>query len=418
MSVLSLWLQMTGGTLPVYAAGYQIPIIDGQSLALGYNGTPQERASMSYVSRTGTKMLAGLQRSDGAQVGIHGPGSLAYNATPASGIVPAEAISNIPAALVFANALNKWRQNLGYAPTPMIVGFNGLSGQSILEFDDDSPTVTGTLGTRIRDNHTRWLTEARTLASGAVPIVYGIIQGEADVGMSTADYLANATTSYNDALDDIQAITGVRPPVMIWQTGGYVNSTGDPYGSTLAQLQLVANFGGIFAGPIYPYLTHDNVVHPGHEESIIMTEVGAYVFAWHEQGVNLSLLPGTPIVDGNTITIPFSGVQSGKTLIFDPVDKYSAYGGLVDHGCEVSGTTISSVTLSGSSVVITAAAPIAGRTVSIAMQSANRTPDAVGGANYPAHRCDIMESEPVASVLVSGRSLKRYIPSCKFVVPA
>ena len=418
MSVLSLWSQMTGITQPVYAAGYQIPIVDGQSLALGYNGTPAERASMSFVSRTGVKMLTGLQRSDGATAAIHGTGSLTYNATPASGIVAAEAVGNIPAVLVFANALNKWRQSLSQTLTPMIVGFNGFSGQSILEFDDDSPTVTGTLGTHIRDNHTRWLTEARTLAPEAVPLVYGMVQGEANVSMTVSEYMAAATEAYTDALDDIQALTGVRPPLMIWQTGGYVNSGGNPYGSTLAQLQLVADFGGIFAGPIYPYLTHDNVVHPGHEESVIMSEVGAYVFARHEMGQNLSMLPGTPVVDGNEITIPFAGLEAGKSLVFDPVDKYAAYGGLVDHGCEVSGTTISSVTLSGSSVVITAAAPIAGRTVSIAMQAQDMTANAVGGANYPGHRCDIMESAPVASALVSGRSLKRYIPSCQFVVPA
>lgn len=418
MSLQSLWQRFSNVQLPVYATGWQLPIIDGQSLALGYNGSPTERASVAYVSRASTKMLTGMRRSDAAAVFIHGPSSLGYNATAATGIVAASAAANIPMAFLFALGLDKWRREFARPLNRMIVGFNGQAGQSIVEFDDDSPSITGSLGTALRDNHTRWVAEARTLAPGASPLVYGMVQGEADVSMSVAEYLAAATEAYDDALDDLEAATGTRPPLMLWQTGGYVDSTGLPYGSTLAQLQLVENFGGIFAGPIYPYLTHDNTVHPGHEESIIMSEVGAYVFARHEMGQSLSMLPGTPVVNGNEITIPFAGLEAGKSLVFDPVDKYTAYGGLTDHGCEVSGTTVTDVTLSGNAVTITAAAPIAGRMVSIAMQSADRTLDAVGGTNYPAHRCDIMESAPVASTLVSGRSLKRYIPSCQFVVPA
>lgn len=418
MSLQSLWSQMSGIVLPTYATAWQLPIIDGQSLALGYNGSPTERASVAYVSRASTKMLTGMQRSDAAAVFIHGPSSLGYNATAATGIVAASAAANIPMVFLFALGLDKWRRELARPLNRMIVGFNGQAGQSIVEFDDDSPSITGSLGTVLRDNHTRWVAEARTLAPGASPLVYGMVQGEADVSMSAAAYLAAATEAYDDALDDLEAATGTRPPLMLWQTGGYVDSTGDLYGSTLAQLQLVEDFGGIFAGPIYPYLTHDNTVHPGHEESIIMSEIGAYVFARHEMGQNLSMLPGTPVLDGNEITIPFSGLEAGKSLVFDPVDKYAAYGGLANHGCEVSGTTVTDVTLSGNAVTITAAAAIAGRTVSIAMQAQDMTANAVGGANYPGHRCDIMESDPEESAIIPGRLLKRFIPSCQFAIAA
>lgn len=415
MSLEELWSQMSGVRLYQYGAPAQIPIIDGQSLATGFNGSPSQRSDLSYRCRHGVKMLTGLQRSDGVAVNLHGTGTLGYNSTPATGVVPASPAANAPACFTFAIGLDAWRRHFNRTMYPQIVGFNGISGQSIEEFDDDSPSPSGTLGTLIRDNHAWWLQQSRLVSPGAVPLVYGMIQGEADVGMTRSAYYAAATDSYTDALDDIQAATGIRPPLMLWQTGGYVDSTGDAYGSTLAQLDLVQDFGGVFAGPLYPALLHDNTVHPGLDAQLIWSEIGAYVWVRHEMGQNLSMLPGTPEVVGNQIAIPFSGLESGKSLTFDASGKYDSYGGLNNHGCEVSGANVTDVSLAGNAVTITADAAMSGRTVSIAMQSADMSSFVDGnGANYGAHRCDIMESAPEASLLVPGEYLNRYIPSCRW----
>lgn len=418
MSLEQLWSQMSGQSIYAYPATWQTPIIDGQSLALGYNGTVEERATFNYINRRGIKLLAGLLRSDNAVVNLGGPLSLGYNTSvPATEHAPAEVKGNAPGCFLFALGLDAWRAVLGRPRFQQVVGFNAIAGVSILELDDDDPIVTGGVwGTVIRDSHAYWLSEAYRLYN-VQPLIYGVVQGEANVSWTRAEYRIAATESYNDALDDIVAITGVRPPLVLWQTGGYTDTIGDAYGSTLAQLDLLADFNGTLATPIYPFLTHDNVVHPGHEASILMYETGAYVWAKREAGITLSMTYGTPSVVGNQITIPVNGIESGKSLTFDPVDKYGAYGGIVDRGVQVSGTTVTSVALSGNNIVVTAGAALSGRTVSIAMQSANMTAFADGlGRNYVAHRCDIMESNPVGSLILPGNTLKRFVASEQWVV--
>jgi hypothetical protein len=415
MSLQSLWTGMTGIALPVYPAGHQMPIVDGQSLALGVNGSVDERKVASYQRRAGVKMLAGLVRSDAAPAYLHGPATLTYGAAAATGIVAASPAANIPVCHSFAVAVDAWRRALGAPLRRMLIGFNGIAGQSVDEFDDDSPTPGGALGTLIRDNHARWLTEARTLDGTAAPLCYALLQGEADVTMTREQYLAAATESIGDALDDIQAATGTRPPVLVWQTGGYLDSTGKAYGPPLAQIDLVAALDGVFAGPIYPSILMDTV-HPTLASQRLWAEIGAYVWVRREQGANVNLLPGTPSVVGNQITIPFS-TEAGAALVFDGASPYPTYGGLTDHGCEVSGTTVTAVDLIGNAVRITAGAALSGRTVSIAMQVGDRS-NALDGLSQgmAAHRCDIMEADPRDSLIISGAKLRRFIPSCRWTV--
>lgn len=65
----------------------------------------------------------------------------------------------------------------------------------------------------------------------------------------------------------------------------------------------------------------------------------------------------------------------------------------------------------------TAGAALSGRTVSIAMQSADMSGYSDGnGAGMPAHRCDIMEASPLDSLTLPGVKLKRFIPSCRWAV--
>lgn len=412
MSLMSLWSRMSGIKLLAYG-GYQFPIIDGQSLALGYNGTVEERKDLTYRCRAGIKQLLGLRRSDdAADIYLHGPGTMNYAAAHATAMVAAAPTANAPAVHTFALALDAWRRRQAATLYRMIIGFNGIAGQSILEFDRNA--ATGTLGTLIRDNHARWYSEGRSLASGQ-PLVYGFIQGEANVSMTPSAYRAAATIAFNDALGDIEAAFGTRPPLMLWQTGGYIDSTGQPYGSTLAQLDLVADFDAIFAGPLYPILTYDNQVHPDMASQIVHTEIAAYVFLRHEQGQNINLLPGAPVWSGNTVRIQFS-TEGGKALAFDAADKYAAYGGLANHGVEATGAAITGVTLDGNAVVVACDGPMT--QVQIAMQAQNMAGFVDGnGKNYPAHRCDIMEASPADSLMLPGTPLKRFIPSCRFTRP-
>ncbi|WP_062560374.1 hypothetical protein [Paracoccus aminovorans] len=389
-------------------------IIDGQSLGLGHNGTAAERTQEGYRNRPASRMHRGLMRSDAAlTMPLHGPLSQGYAADHATGLSFAVPVGNIPACLTFASALDLWRRQLGLPLHRMIVGFNGIGGQSIVQFDHDP--LPDPFGTKIRDNHARWLAEMMSVEPTAVPLLYACIQGEADVSQTPEWYRAQAHVSYDAALDDIEAATGVRPPVVVWQTGAYTNGTTTNSGSTLAQLQLVEDYSAAFAGPLYPNFLADNVVHPTLDYQILHCEIAALVWAHREAGQNINLLPLAPIWSGNTVRIPFS-VRPGRSLAFEAVDKYAAYGGLTNHGVEATGANITSVTLDGNAVVVTCDGPMT--QVQIAMQSQDVSSFADGSlGNYGAHRCDIMESDPEDSLMLPGWKLKRFIPSCRFARP-
>lgn len=413
MTLQSLWSEMSGKTLPTYPSTFQLPVIDGQSLPLGVNGSPAERSTATYWNRAALRQVSGLQRSDDVAVSVHGPGNLNYNAAQATGLDYAAPLGNIPMVLIFAAALDLWRRRLSLPLQRMAVGFNGIAGQNIVEFDRDP--ATGTLGTRIRDNHLHWITEARRVAPNAAPLVYGMCQGEANAADAQGVYFPKAVKAYDAALADIETATGARPPVMVFQTGGNFNTSSVPWGCCLDQLDLVRHYSGIFAGPIYPGILTDGT-HPDLTSSIISSEIAAMVFARHEQGQRIDLMPGTPLWTGNTVRIPFEGL-GGKALQFDGSDLYGAYGGLNNHGVEATGAAITSVTLDGDAVVVACDGPMT--RVQIAMQAADQSAALDGqGRSKSAHRCDIRESAAEDSLLLPGTPLKRFIPSCRFDRPA
>lgn len=419
MSVQSIWSQMSGVTIYSYTPGWDVIVLDGQSLALGFNTPVEDRPSINYRDRNGVKFPLGLLRSDSTielpvPIRINGPMTLSYDLTSsATSMPPAQTPGFTTAAMTFAQGLDAWRKSLGLTLRLLVPTYNGIPGTSIIEFTNNP--ASGTFGDLIRRNHRFMMASIDTLLPTAAPLFYACLQGEADVGQSVDWYLTNARIAYDAALGDLETQFGARPPVMIWQTGSYTETVGDLNGSVLAQLQLVSEYSATFAGPLYPYLTYDNVVHPDLTNQMMQTELGAMVWAERERGVNINLLPGTPVWAGNTVTIPFT-TRSGRALTFDPVDKYAAYGGLVNHGVEATGATITSVTLAGSSVVVTCDGPMT--QVQIALQSQDVTAFVDGqGKNYGAHRCDIMESEPAASLLLPGQSLKRFVPSCRFTRP-
>ena len=414
MSLLTRW-SLASGERPIpYPAQQQVVAIDGQSLGLGHNGTAAERTQEGYRNRPASRMHKGLMRSDVAlTMPLHGPLTVSYSADHATGLNFAVPSGNIPACLTFASALDLWRKQMGLPIARMIIGFNGIGGQSIVQFDHDP--LPDPYGTHIRDNHTRWLDEMMSVAPDAVPLLYACIQGEADVSQTREWYLERAHISYDAALDDIEAATGVRTPVMVWQTGAYTNGLTTASGSTLAQLQLVEDYDAAFAGPLYPNFLADNVVHPTLNYQILHCEIAALVWAHREAGVNINLLPGAPEWNGNTVRIPFS-VRDGHSLVFESGDKYAAYGGLTNHGVEATGASITSVTLDGNAVVVECDGPMT--QVQIALQSQDVSSYAdVNLGNYGAHRCDIMESDPEDSLMLDGWKLKRFIPSCRFVRP-
>ena len=399
----TLWQRMSGIKLAPYSTTAQIAIVDGQSLAVGFSEAESFSAHLTYVSRRGVKMLNGLTANGGAQVKLEGPGSWPYDAgTAATAVVPALSSGRTPSVFTFALALDKWRAKLRSPHSPLIAGCNAVPGQSVDAFQP---------GGTIRNNHLTWETQAVAISPGAVPVAYGWMQGEADVAQTADWYLPRAISAIDAALADIETATGHRPRVLIWQTGGYRDSAGKPYGPPLAQLDLVAHYDAVFAGPLHGYPLRDEV-HPTLAAQTVYTEIAAMVLAHQEAGQNINLLPGAAVWTGNSVRIPFS-TWGGRPLMFDPVDKFAAYGGLTNHGVEATGANITSVALDGNAVVVTCDGPMT--QVQIAMQSQTITAQDGSNQSYAAHRCDIMESAPEDSLMIPGSPLKRFIPSCRFV---
>src|SRR5690606_40394735 len=113
MSLLTRWSLMSGQWPQPYPKNKQIVCIDGQSLALGHNGTADERRAEGYRNRGAVRMPDGLWRSDVRLVmPLHGPLSVSYDVDHATGLKFAIPTGNIPSSLTFATALDLWRKEL------------------------------------------------------------------------------------------------------------------------------------------------------------------------------------------------------------------------------------------------------------------------------------------------------------------
>lgn len=382
-------------------APYQLMPIIGQSNAMGANGTVRERDAATRLDRAGVAMLAGLRRSDNAAIGILGPLTMGYNVSmPATGLVPAVIETNAPMCHYVAAALRYRRALAGLANPTLIVGFNGIAGQSINEFDND-PATGGAQGVTIYQSSGYWTSEAARLAAAVTVPWAGLLQGEADVSMAVGAYTTAANRFWGQYRAQHTTLTGATPRPWAGQIGGYTDTVGKPYNVLTEQVLVVEALGGRCPAPGYPVLLADNVVHYGDAGYRELADVIAWDLAECEAGREPPSLRPTPTLMGSQLILTYplrSGVQ---VRLADPA-KYAPYGGVSDYGYEVTGTTITGVSLGGdgASVVIDCAAAPTGW--AYACQSRDVTsysPD--GLANYAAHRGLLHTTETAAGYLTS-----------------
>ncbi|NEX45178.1 hypothetical protein [Pseudotabrizicola algicola] len=189
------------------------------------------------------------------------------------------------------------------------------------------------------------------------------IQGEGDTNFTS--YLAQMTDYIEDVLPTFAAVAsgGATPHFFLYQTQTGTAASIAAMGSGNAQLQVARDFlgaGVTLIGPMYQGPVHDNI-HHNNPARMMMGEIAALAYEWVRikgQVFNpLWQVAGGVTRSGAVITIPLQLPPGTSALSFDTdwvadiVDKGFWYSD--DSG---SPPAMSTVTISGTNIVVTLAA--------------------------------------------------------------
>ncbi|WP_017998268.1 hypothetical protein [Paracoccus sp. N5] len=399
----------------------------GQSLSLGANFGAELapdgrrwRDVFGGAANPGALMLTGLKRVDGVTVAnVANPLLNGYDTSvQASGAGPMVVQTSIPEGAVLACGLLRE----GLAPQGVAFQFHDAGGQSIENLDDDG--VTGSSGLLAPwQNGEWWLSEAARVfaAQGSavrVPRLF-LNQGEADVARPRGWWLAAARATLADWHGQIQRLTGqaAAPKLFLQQTGGYMHGAdSNLHDCKLDQLDLVREQGGVLIGPLYPYKI-DNAdgkgVHKLWSDYVRAYEVGVWAAAEDAAGRAWNLLPGTPVREGDRITIPVS--VRGDESLTTVGGLYAGYGGdPANLGLEaVGGGAITAASVSGGEIVVDVTGTVTGLRYAMQRSATDyRTLTDASGCGYGAHR-GLIRSTLTRSVTWGGQDfvLERWLPS-------
>lgn len=428
-----LWAQVGGTAYPRFQDTARIWWeFEGQSLQYGPDTTTGDRATLPLVNRPGNLAPFGFLRSDAATVGYQGPGLIGLDEThPASGVGPATLVAACPPAFSAGTALDRIRRDLDVSTPPATISFGApISGQEWERFDNDPNTFP--TGGSAPDNTFSWdnssymLDEVQRIETAAgrscAAMIFDWSQGTADRRKTQAQYLAGvgAIWTQKKALYAGKGIAASRLMLMM-QSGGMADTTPviDTWDCVLAQVEFARNNGDVLlVGPEWQWIVGPEAdtnpsVHPELPESRLSGELRAWALAEHLAGNQWEILPQTPTFIGNQVILPFS-LRDDETLALE-TGKYDSYGGVADTGIEISGATITDVSMSGDSrsIVVTADGPIS--MVQGAMQVADNSLDKDGSnRGYTAHRMEWRTTLERDSVLIGGRKLQRFLPSFRW----
>jgi hypothetical protein len=340
---------------------------------------------------------------------IHGPNAGKFNTNvPATGMEVANIVNNIPMKLFTALSEKAVRAEMGLPAVPHIVQCTSMGGRKLDVFDDDP--LTGELGTQGIDNFTYVLEEAKRVATEigktlSVPTI-SILQGTADRDLARGVWKALAEDVVASWKAIILAETGENPALYFYQTGGRWDTSTDPYNVKLDQLDMAAEAQGTLVTPVYPFAYYD-AVHPDVPNSRLMADLFNWARAEKDLGRSWNLIP-TATRNGSVITVSVT-CRSDETLVLAADDKYGGVG-VSNHGFEVSGATITGVSVLGNQVTITTSGGTPTQ-VRYAFQSQNLNSQTA--PIYSAHRGLFRTS---LSRTVSGRVLHRWVPSFQLTV--
>ncbi len=407
---LATWWQVF--VPPVHVAApvvAEISVCDGQSEALGNDDAVASRQHLAYLARDSVMMVTGLRtQGSGVALWLHGPGLGRYDtAVPGTGLVPAAAQGNTTMGFEMAVALALHRKRLGLPARRQITGFAGVAGQSVTEFDDDSPVVTGTQGDTIHRNWQYLLAEMQRLGGGAVqPGYLSINQGEADRNMAPGAWLAQAGEWMQDRFGVYQTTFGGYPRLAVFQAGHVANTSVSAWACKTDMLDLCELYGGIFLAPMHQFRVGPDGVHALWHDHFLAADTGAWVLAEIEAGRDMPLLRPQAQRDGNVITLrydlrPDEQLRRLATKYPTPEPHW---------GYEVEGATVTDVQQIGACVHrLTCTAPPTA--VRYALQQRNMT-----GQDWSGHRGEVATTLTAPSMHFPGETLTREAPGWRIAL--
>ncbi|MGB0968828.1 MAG: hypothetical protein ACPGUX_11625 [Halocynthiibacter sp.] len=401
----TLWQQTFAQKRRAYnPALTEILPVNGQSLALGPATSQSGKQMLNYADRHGVKMLTGLERSDAVPVGLMGPGALGYNTAVEEGeIAPSRITNNLMIGHPVGVALNMLR--LPGSP-PVLTGFFGYGGERIDDMDEDPATGPGEI--TIFESNRHWLGEAvRTIEKHGGQATCGyslLVQGQGDKNRAAGVWRDGVERFLQDHQRSVQnVIPGAFPKLVLSQTNGDIDTTGDTWNVKAEQLKYASDTGALLV-PLYPYATADaGGIHPGEAQTVQFSEVFAWAIHSDESGQGWNINKPVTQLSGNDLKLIFD-LREGENLVAHDSGKYLGEG-ISDLGFEVEGASVASVVLSGNTVTLHCdATPQSWR---YAMQSQNLT-----GATmpYPAHR-GLLRTDITLTGPISGEPLYRWVPS-------
>lgn len=405
---LDLWQRVANKQIEDRAAldAGPVQIIDGggQSLWLGYQVPQPQRDHINLGDRAGVRIPAGLVSTTGSPINtsMGSTNNDLNQAVPATGLMPAAVATFGPVQHYMLVALRKRRALLGL-PNPQLVSLgHGISGQSIDEFDDDTP-LTGALGLRIQNNRQYMTQQAWAVTAGRTrSYPYSLwAQGEADANDTPGTYYPALMELLKNWGDHVEATTGQRPTPMVTQIGTYINQPGHNYAVRREQVQACLDSGGILGGPWYQFPVVDNTIHPGVTETMLMGDTLAWAITEVEQGNGWPALIPTAVRDGADLVLTYP-----EPMALHGAAKYAPYGGVTDAGFHGAGA-ISGVAATGNTIRLTTAAT----SWRYAEQNYNTSGFQSGGLNYGPSRGLVRAARTVPSVLVPGETLYRFAPA-------
>ena len=207
------------------------------------------------------------------------------------------------------------------------------------------------------------------------------------------------------------------PRWIITQSGGDANTVGDVWAVCDDQLDICEAGGAVLATPLYWYEIADNNVHPDGEGVALFGETYAWAMAEVEAGRHWTIIRPVASWDAtaSVLTLDFTSLREDEWLEVEAAAKYADHGGIglgaAHLGFEVSGATLTSLTLRGRTVRLGCSAKPT--QVRYAMQVQDMS--SVAGNRYNAHRGLLRTSTRKPSKLVPGKLLVRAIPS--FTLP-
>ena len=244
----------------------------------------------------------------------------------------------------------------------ILTSFSGMAGQAAVEFDDDSPAVTGVLGTVIHDNWAYRLSERKRLAGSVAPGYLTLCQGEADRNLAPGAWHCKTD-----------------------------------------QIDLAEFYAGVLMCPMHPFPIGADGVHFLWQDSYRIADTGAWALAEIEAGRNWPALRPSAQRDGHVVTLRYALRRDEQLRRI--VTRYPSPE--THWGYEAEGATITAVQQIGACVHrLTCSAPPGA--IRYALQSRDMT-----GQGWSAHHGEVATTLTAPSTLFPDETLTRDAPpSC------